>query len=220
MRRRGSYYREIRETLGIPKSTLSGWFRNLLLTEEEQAVLDSNVNTNRIKGRERAHAMIRARNRAARDAILEEAEAEITELTPSQLFVAGIVAYMAEGTKSKPWRPSYRVRFINSDPRIIRLFLSWLDLVGVKQEDRSFRVAIHEYADVTAATEYWAGVIELSPDIFKKATLKKHNPKSTRKNQGSDYHGCLVVHVAKSSRLYLRIEGWFKAIADQLEKPL
>ncbi|MEU6755065.1 hypothetical protein [Streptomyces sp. NPDC046685] len=40
-----------------------------------------------------------------------------------------------------------------------------------------------------------------------KTTLKRHNPRTNRKNVGDTYHGCLRVRVLKGSDLYRRIEG-------------
>ena len=45
-------------------------------------------------------------------------------------------------------------------------------------------------------------------DQFRTPTLKRHNPKTVRKNIGDDYHGCLRIDVRRSSGLYRRIEGW------------
>jgi len=43
--------------------------------------------------------------------------------------------------------------------------------------------------------------------------LKRHNPTTVRLNQGDEYHGCLVVHVAKSRELYDTIVGLWQGIA-------
>jgi hypothetical protein len=49
-------------------------------------------------------------------------------------------------------------------------------------------------------------------DQFRRPTLKRHNPKTIRKNTGDEYHGCLRIDVRQSSSLYRRIEGWSAAI--------
>jgi hypothetical protein len=55
-------------------------------------------------------------------------------------------------------------------------------------------------------------VTEAPADQFRRPTLKRHNPKSVRKNVGADYHGCLRIDVRRSADLYRRIEGWTAAI--------
>jgi len=50
-------------------------------------------------------------------------------------------------------------------------------------------------------------------ESLQRATLKRHNPTTVRLNQGDEYHGCLVVHVAKSRELYDTIVGLWQGIA-------
>lgn len=70
---------------------------------------------------------------------------------------------------------------------------------------------IHETADVAAAEQFWRGVTAADPAQFQRTTLKRHNPRTVRKNVGADYHGCLIVRVRQSADLYQRIEGWVRA---------
>jgi hypothetical protein len=101
--------------------------------------------------------------------------------------------------------------FINSDPALIRFFLSFLDATGTPRTDLSFRVYIHESADMDAAQRFWMEVTGAPPDRFRNPTIKRHNPKTVRKNVGDDYHGCLRIDVYRSADLYRRIEGWAAA---------
>lgn len=128
--------------------------------------------------------------------------------------------YWAEGSESKPHDRRERAVFVNSDPGVIRTYLAWLDLLGVGRERLGFRLLIHESADVDAAHCFWAAVADIDTSVFAKPTLKKHNPKTVRKNTGDSYHGCLVIVVARSARLYNRIEGWWAGIVAQAEARL
>ena len=77
-------------------------------------------------------------------------------------------------------------------------------------------VYIHESADVAAAQQFWLDLTGL-PDIqFRRPTLKRHNPRTVRKNTGQDYHGCLVIKVRRSAELYRQIEGWASAAMTAL----
>jgi hypothetical protein len=100
------------------------------------------------------------------------------------------------------------VAFINSDPGLVRLFLRFLDSLGVEPVRMTFRLQIHENADMAAAEEFWRKVTGARVGQFKEPTLKRHNPKTLRKKTGEDYHGCLVVVVAQSAELYQQIAGW------------
>lgn len=209
MRREGRSYREIGQVVGVSKSTLSLWLRNVPLTEEQQRALDLRCPPAASK---RARA-IRASAAQRRARVHEEARAQVCELSESELFVAGVVAYWAEGSKNKPWRTGARVQFLNSDPAMIRLFLRWLALVGVDGERLQFRVSIHESADIARAERFWSRVVGVEPSTFDRTNLKKHNPLTVRKNIGEGDVGCLCVSVRRSAELNLRIAGWFDGIA-------
>ncbi|OAH14127.1 hypothetical protein STSP_25770 [Streptomyces jeddahensis] len=131
-------------------------------------------------------------------------------MTDRELFIAGVALYWAEGAKDKPYRRRENLQFINSDPNVIRLYLRWLDLLGVAPDRRAFRVSIHDSADASEAEKYWAEIAGADASTFQKTTLKKHNPKTTRKNTADDYHGCLTIYVSQSAELYRRMEGaWY-----------
>ena len=73
-----------------------------------------------------------------------------------------------------------------------------------------FRVSIHESADVPEAERFWANLAGVDTSAFQRATLKKHNPRTARKNTSDAYRGCLVIYVTKSADLYRRMEGaWY-----------
>jgi transposase len=218
MREKGRSYREIQAEVGVSKSTLSLWLRDVPLTEEQQRALDLRspaAATRRAKAIRASAAQRRARVEA-------EARAQVTELSESELFVAGVVAYWAEGAKNKPWRTGTRVAFLNSDPAMIRLFLHGLRLLGVELERLQFRVHIHESSDVPGAEAFWAHVVGDDGGRFSRSTLKMHNPLTIRKNVGESYHGCLCVSVRRSAELNLQITGWFDGItaaAGRLSSP-
>ncbi|MFE2964642.1 hypothetical protein ACFXKC_13430 [Streptomyces sp. NPDC059340] len=204
LRGQGWTYNEIQAELGCSKSSVSLWVRDLphpepRCTPEEQ--------------RARMNAGL-ARLRAEQDRVREEtkraAAAAIGKLTDRELFLVGVGLYWAEGAKDKPYSRREQVLFVNSDPGMISVFLAWLDLLQVERERLRFRVMIHESADVSAAEHYWADHVGADDSSFNKSTLKKHNPKTVRKNVGDNYRGCLVIYVLQSADLYRRIEGaWY-----------
>ena len=129
-------------------------------------------------------------------------------LTDREIIVAGAIAYWCEGAKSKPYRIDEQVRFVNSDPALIKFFLTFLDKSGVSRERLRYCVMIHESADVEAAIRYWASVTAGAPHQFTRPVIKHHTPRTSRPDDNADYHGCLRVSVTKSSELYREISGW------------
>lgn len=210
LRLEGKSYREISEVLGVNKSTLSGWLRDVPLSEEHR----ERLLLRKVTGAATAGATNRARRVALTAELQRRAVAEMGTISRRDLFIAGVVAYWAEGTKQKPWAASPRVTFTNSDAGMIRLFLAWLRLVGVRDEDLQFRIAIHERADISAAARFWSQVVGVDAAQFQHPTLKRHNPRTVRRNTQEEYSGCLIVKVRKSTDLNRKIAGWWRGICD------
>ncbi|MFI9310326.1 hypothetical protein [Streptomyces triculaminicus] len=101
---------------------------------------------------------------------------------------------------------------------MIQVYLAWLHLLGIEGGRLRFHVMIHESADIARAEAFWADVVG-GDTGFGKTTLKKHNPKTVRKNVGENYHGCLTVRVTGSADLYRRIEGWWYGIVVSARQP-
>ncbi|MBV7699645.1 hypothetical protein [Streptomyces sp. TRM70350] len=207
LRLQGWTYDQIEAELGCSRTSVSLWVRDLpkpeprYTPEEHRELMQAGL------------ARLRNAQDEERKRVKEGAAQEIGELTDRDLFMAGIALYWAEGQKSKPYRRREVVNFVNSDPAVIHVFLAWLDLLGVARERLGFRVMIHESADVAGAEQYWADPMGIDVSALQRTTLKKHNPKTVRKNIGDDYCGCLVVRVRQGAELYCRIEGWWNGIA-------
>jgi transcriptional regulator with XRE-family HTH domain len=205
LRTQGLAYAEIATRLGVSKSSISLWIRDMPVPDRlspEERQKRSADGLRRFWEQEHAN----------RDEFRAEVAREIGELTDREIVIAGAIAYWCEGAKTKPWRNTGdRVSFINSDPGLIMFFLRFLSAAGVRREDLVLRVYIHENADVTAAQAFWADLTGLEASQFRSPTLKRHNPKTVRANTGEDYRGCLRIDVRRSGELYRRIEGWVSA---------
>jgi hypothetical protein len=213
LRRQGRSRRQIKEMLGfISNSTLNKILRGEPLPAERAGPGYAESRRRAAEGVRRYWAAEGARREAARAAISAAAAAQLGELTDREILIAGAIAYWCEGAKSKPYRIDEYVRFVNSDPALIRLFLKFLEKRGVSQEGLRFRVHIHEYGDVKAATSYWASVTAAAPGQFARPIIKHHAPRAPRPLDNSNYHGCLQISVARSSGLYREITGWADGI--------
>ena len=209
LRLQGLSYSEIAAATGASAGSLSLWLRDLKDAPAVRAARGRHAASGpRAAGRRTSEVAARRRREH------EEAGAELVgSLTPRELFVAGLALYWAEGTKDKPWRRNGRVTFVNGDPGVIAVFLAWLDLMGVAEEDRHYRLSIHESADVSAQEAWWANLLGIPLALFARPTLKKHQPRTVRRNIGEDYHGCLVISVLRSRKLYDLIAGGWAALA-------
>jgi hypothetical protein len=151
---------------------------------------------------------------AASDAERAAAAAQFSDLTGRELLIAGAIAYWCEGSKRKPYRKDTQVSFINSDPRLILLFLRFLTEAGVMPDRLRYCVHIHESADVEAAISWWASVAGVPPDQFARPVIKRHTPRTAHREANHEYHGCLQIRVRKGAALYRQIAGWATGVMD------
>ncbi|MFI1939527.1 hypothetical protein ACH44C_20510 [Streptomyces purpureus] len=208
LRREGKTYDQIQLELGCSKSSISLWVRDLPKPERKRTREQASEIA------KRGWEVTLQRREEERQATKRTAASEVGTLSDRELFLLGVGLYWAEGSKDKPYDRRENVTFVNSDPGMIEIFLAWLDLLGVERGLVRYCVMIHENADVEGTEQYWAQLVGADRSAFNKTTLKRHNPKTVRKNTGSDYRGCLVVKVRQSAELYRRIEGSWYGIVE------
>jgi transposase len=210
LRKQGWSVNDLAVRLGVAKSTAWLWVRHLPLDPD----------TERARQKQEHAALMQAARwdevRAERDRreaeVRVQAIADVGDLTGRDLLLGGALAYMCEGAKSKPWRRSDRLEFINNDPRLHRLFLCFLAEQGRSPDSLRYRVHIHETADAEAAGDWWAERLGVPRELFRRPTIKRHKPATRRANVGDNYHGCLVISVPQSRELYWRVEGVMDAL--------
>ncbi|WP_425832805.1 hypothetical protein [Streptomyces fractus] len=201
LRLQGWTYDQIQVELGCSKGSISLWVRDLPKPERRDPTEQAKLAARKRWEHEGA------RRDSERRRAKETARQSVGPMSDRELFLTGIALYWAEGTKDKPHARRETVTFVNSDPGVIQVLLAWLELLDVDRGRLRFCVMIHETADVARAEQYWADLVGAGRAAFYKTTLKKHNPKTVRKNVGETYRGCLVIKVLRSAELYRRIEG-------------
>jgi len=210
LRAQGLTYDEIAAKTGASKGSLSLWLRDQPTPGRSR--YDQREHLRRIQPLAVAEHQRRALARSAEARAV--GDSAVGQLTERDLFVVGLALYWAEGSKDKPWRRNGRVILINGDAGVLQVFLAWLDLVGVPEEDRQYRLNIHESADVRMHERWWADQLGIPLASFGRATLKRHTPATIRRNVGDHYHGCLVVSIRRSRQLYDKIDGGWRRIVD------
>ncbi|WP_338495667.1 hypothetical protein [Streptomyces sp. SJL17-4] len=213
LRLQGMTYDQIQVELGCSKSSISLWVRDLPKPERKRSREEASEIARR------GWEPIMRRREEERQAAKRAATEEVGAMSERELFLLGVGLYWAEGTKDKPHARRERVTFVNSDPGMIQVFTAWLDLLGIDPARRKYYVMIHESADAARAEQYWSTLVGVDSSTFNKTTLKRHNPRTNRKNVNDGYHGCLVIQILGSADLYRRIEGAWCGIVGAVRTP-
>lgn len=214
LRKQGYSYTEILKEINVSKSTLSGWLRNIKL---------NNIQFERLRSKNeyaRHLGSIALRNNRINktNKIIEAAKSEINIISCTNLKIIGAVLYWAEGSKQNENRPSKELIFTNSDPKMIKVYLLWLDKCFlIEQKNIKFEIYIHETYNKTPEelSSYWSSVTNFPVNMLSKIYFKKNKVNSIRKNKGDSYHGVLRITVRKSTDLSRKVMGLVEGICVQ-----
>lgn len=164
LRKRGYSYTQIKEKLGVSKSTLSGWLANYPLSDKRIRELRDN-NPRRI---EKYIATMRAKKNKKLDASFEKVGLDIGEIKERELFIAGFFLYWAEGGKTNQGA----LVFSNTDPSMVKTYLKWLSLLKISKE--KIKIKLHLYKDMNEKKEifYWSSILSVQESQFRKTWVK------------------------------------------------
>lgn len=176
LREQGWSVNDIALELGVAKSTAYQWVKHLPLDADTERASSRRTHAKRMTdARWDAHRKERAESRAA---VHAGAVGQVGQLDERDLVLVGAAIYWCEGAKSKSWRRNERLTIIDSDPKLLALFLRFLQSCGVDPSRPTYRVSIHESADADAATAWWIDTLALPAGRFRRPTLKRHVPKT------------------------------------------
>lgn len=217
MRKEGYSYNLISDELGVAKSTLSGWLRDVPFAEYHPHVQQ------RMQAATQAMAEARKKKAATlRAEARDEADKEVTEfllqgLDTRDLFLMGLIAYWAEGSKSHSI-----ISLTNSDPGIIQLFVRWVD-EALKVPTEQLRGEVHLYpdTDIEEAEQYWSEVSHIQRGQFYPAQVDTRKGKSPHK-RGTLKYGTFHVKVVGegSTFLYHKILRWMENLGRYIEETM
>lgn len=122
LRQQGLSIGHIESRLGIPRSTLSGWFKDIKLTKKQKDRLLENKSKALAKARRKAIAWHNAaKNKRLNDAEIQASRVvnriDITDKNTLELALA--ILYLGEGTKRK-----IETSMGSSDPMILKFFIT------------------------------------------------------------------------------------------------
>lgn len=214
LRKQGLSYSEILKMIPVAKSTLSDWLRSVGLSKSQKQKLTQKKLDAIHKGAEMKREIRERKTKIVK----AKAISEVGPINNRDLWLLGTMLYWAEGAKEKKYDVSVGVKFSNSDPLMIKLFLKWLkENIKLRDNEIVFELYLHvNYLNVRhKVVRYWAEVTGYPVEKFDKVYYKRHNINPKRRKTGHNYHGQLIIKVRKSTNLNRKITGWIEGICKQ-----
>jgi len=173
---------DIAARLGVSRSSVSLWVRDVPFEPRPRVTL----------GRRREPNALQRRKQAEIDRLLAEGRDRVGRLSEREFLVAGVALYAGEGSKGDG-----NVRFANSDPRMIGFFCSWLRRFFEIDESRlRVHLYLHQGLDLAAAIAYWSALTSIPPSQFLKPYRALPDP-SIR--HAKHVHGCVSIRYSCSA---------------------
>ena len=212
LRRKGFSYSEIKNLITVPKSTLSLWLRKLKLSNSQS----ERLNKKRIQaGKRGVKKRILQTSKAIKE-IKENSMKDIQDISKRELWLMGIILYWRENFSKEDDKELQKgVRFTNSDPYLIKLFLKWLyDIGELTKKEIKFEIFIKKDSKdvIDKAISYWSKATSFPKKHFKHIYFFRRVVLKKEKTSKRYSYGLLQVRVKASSMLARQISGWIKGM--------
>ena len=165
LRKQGKSIRNIESTLGIPRSTLSGWLRDVPLTKPQLRALEkqraSSLVSARIKASEVHRARKQTRIRTVKTAV-DMSYPDIHQSSAETIEIALAMLYLGEGAKTNS-----RLGLGSSDAMIMRFYVRALErLYSISPSQLRVDLHLRDDQDEIIAKKYWSRAIGIPLNRF------------------------------------------------------
>lgn len=207
LRKKGFSYNEIQKFVPVPKSTLSGWCRDIALTESQALRLFKNKLKGSAKGRIiGAKRQQEKRLKQVRE-LLKKGTREVGALSKRDRFIIGASLYAAEGTKADK-----SCGFSNSDPRLIKFMSVWFrEFCQTSQNKLKGSIWIHEGLNTTKAIKFWSRISGIPITQFYKTYIAKNKPNSRKIRKNLHRYGVFSIRFS-DAKVHRRMMGWIAGL--------
>jgi len=149
LRADGMTLNEIATALGVSKSSVSLWVRDVEFEPRPRA-----YGPRRTGARRRGPNMLQQRKQEEIERLRQEGVERIGRLSEREFLVAGAALYAGEGTKRDG-----EVKFANSNPAFVMFFCSWLrHFFEIDEARLRVRLYLHQGLDLDEASSFWSKV--------------------------------------------------------------
>lgn len=201
-------YSEINRRLGIPKSTLSYWFRNYSASKKVKRILIIKSQNQAIPRLRALSYMNKLRWKKIHERTRQSARVEYSKLARKSLFFFGLALYWGEGDKKID---NSIVRLSNSDPELLRAFVIFLLHICMVSPDK-IKAWLLYYPDLDEmkCKDFWGNKLNIPLSRFLASQLVRGKK---RREQLS--HGVCTVQVC-SRELKEKIFEWIRMYNSNL----
>lgn len=208
LRTKGQSINEIARSLGVTKSSVSAWVRDIELTTLQKKKLSEHGRS--VESIEKRRLVRLANERARRDVFFQAAINEVKGVRKNELFFLGVSLYWGEGAKTSRGT----VEFTNSDPRAVQVMMRFFREVCLVPKDK-FRghVILHPHLDSERSEQHWSQVSGIPRSQFQKTSMQ-HN-KASKNKKDSLPMGTFSIGIY-DTLLYLKLMGWMEGIYKNL----
>ncbi|MEK7462132.1 MAG: hypothetical protein AAB618_00990 [Patescibacteria group bacterium] len=212
LRKLGFSINNIAAQLGVSKSSVSVWCRDLILTKTQQQRLKQNSYEAGHKGRLIGAEMNRQKRLSSIKSYEEKARLEIGNLTNRDLTVLATALFWAEGAKT-----GSRFVFINSDPDMILIVMKYLTKVlKIERSQINATIQINRIHEkrIEEIYYFWCSLLQIPRDQLGRPYYIDVVPKKEYENQNS-YKGILRLRVNNGASLQYKLLGYISALRLQ-----
>ncbi len=169
LRLRGGTYSAIKSLLGISKSTLSYWLRDIELKPSQREKINKDAMAKRV---ETYIQTTRARRKRIIQEYYEIEKKNLGIVTKRDFLVAGLFLYLGEGEKGN-WFTS---AVSNSNPTTIKFVVFWFTkILDVDRKKIKIRLHLYQDMDIQKEITFWKKITGLPTSQFGKPYIKKTN---------------------------------------------
>ncbi len=218
LRLEGLSYGQIQKLLlGISKSTLSLWLKEVPLSDEARKKIA-------VRSREKSLAGFIKRNKEQtalaikrRDDILELAQSEIREVSRENLFIVGIALYWAEGYKrvrkvKGREITAHSISLTNSDPLLVQMFLRFIrEICNVPEEKITADLRIFKHIQEDEAISYWSKITKIPKSRFGKVHIFVSLSSKGKRPFNRLPFGVIQIRI-NNTQLFYKIMGWIEGL--------
>ncbi len=104
------------------------------------------------------------------------------------MLIAGLFLYWGEGSKTA----RTLVSVSNTDPSVLRFFIDWLSILGVKKEKINVKLHLYKDMDEEKEKKFWARELGVPLKIFSRSYIKDSKMSGLTYKNGFGHGTCAV----------------------------